>query len=202
METERLHKRIAAAGICSRRAAEKLILEGHVLVNGEIVTELGTKVSDEDKVTIEGKMLAPAKLHYLVMNKPTGYVTTLADPHAKRTVKDLLPDLGVQLKPVGRLDKDTEGLLLFTNDGELALRLTHPRYGVEKEYQVAVVGELRPDAKSKMERGVFLEGSKTSPAKVEGVFYDDKKKWTFFRITIHEGRRGRFARCAWRSGIR
>lgn len=189
METERLHKRIAASGLCSRRAAEKLILEGRVEVNGKPVTELGVKVGPEDKVSVNGKVLAFAKLHYIAMNKPSGYLTTLADPHAKQTVKDLLPDIGVQLKPVGRLDKETEGLLIFTNDGELAMRLTHPRYGVEKEYQVAVVGELRPEAKKRLAQGIFIGGMKTSPARVEGEFYDDKKKWTFFRMTIHEGRK-------------
>jgi 23S rRNA pseudouridine2605 synthase len=186
---ERLHKRIAASGLCSRRAAEKLILEGLVAVNGVTVTELGTKVGPEDQVSVNGKLLETAKLHYIVLNKPRGYVTTLADPHAKRTVKDLFPDLGVQLKPVGRLDKDTEGLLLATNDGQLALRLTHPRYGVEKEYQVAVEGKLSEKAEKQLTHGIYIEGGKTAPAKVEGLFYDENKKWTFFRMTIHEGRK-------------
>ena len=189
METERLHKRIAASGLCSRRAAEKLILDGKVEVNGNPVTTLGVKVGPEDKVSVNGKVLSFAKLHYIAMNKPTGYLTTLADPHAKQTVKELLPDLGVQLKPVGRLDKETEGLLLFTNDGELAMRLTHPRFGVEKEYQVAVVGQLRAEARKRLASGIFIGGTKTAPAKVEGEFFDDKKGWTFFRMTIHEGRK-------------
>jgi 23S rRNA pseudouridine2605 synthase len=189
VEAERLHKRIAASGLCSRRAAEQLILEGKVKVNGKLVQELGTKVGPEDRVAVEGKLLAPAKLYYLAMNKPAGVVTTLSDPHAKRTVRELLPDLGVMLKPVGRLDKDTEGLLLFTNDGDLALRLTHPRYGVDKEYQVAVAGELKPETKAKLETGIYLPTGKTAPAKVEGVFFDSKKGWSFFRMTIHEGKK-------------
>ena len=186
---DRLHKRIAASGLCSRRAAEKLIEEGRVAVNGQTVTELGTKVCEEDVVAVDGKPLGTARLHYVLLNKPKGYVTTLSDPHADKTVADLMPDLGVQLKPVGRLDKDTEGLLLCTNDGALALRLTHPRYGVEKEYQVAVEGKLSKDAERRLRTGVFLESGKTAPAQVEGIFFDDKKNQTFLRITIHEGRK-------------
>lgn len=188
-DRERLHKRIAASGLCSRRAAEKRILEGRVAVNGEVVRTLGYKVAAEDVIAVDGKVVGVAKLHYVILNKPVGYVTTLADPHAKRTVADLMPDLGVQLKPVGRLDKDTEGLLLCTNDGDLALRLAHPRYGVEKEYQVAVEGQMTEMAERQLRKGIWIQGGKTAPAKVEGVFYDEKKKWTFFRITIHEGRK-------------
>lgn len=188
-ETERLHKRIAAAGICSRRAAETLILEGRVSVNGVKIDTLGTKVGPDDVVTVDGKLLGSPKLHYVILNKPKGYVTTLADPHAKRTVKELTPDLGAPLKPVGRLDKDTEGLLLLTNDGALAMRLTHPRYGVEKEYQVAVEGRVLPETVRKLEGGIYIEGGKTAPAQIDGVFFDEKKGWTFFRMTIHEGRK-------------
>lgn len=186
---ERLHKRIAASGICSRRAAETMILEGRVAVNGKQVRELGVKVGPADVVTVDGNELGVAKLHYVIMNKPAGYVTTLADPHAKRTVADLMPDLGVQLKPVGRLDKETEGLLLCTNDGPLALRLTHPRYGVEKEYQVAVAGRLSDQAIKQLTKGVWIEGGRTAPAKVDRPFFDENKNMTFFQLTIHEGRK-------------
>ena len=158
-------------------------------VNGQPVTEQGTKVTGEDVVAVDGKTLGVSRLHYIALNKPAGYVTTLSDPHAKKTVKDLFPDLGVLLKPVGRLDKETEGLILATNDGELAMRLTHPRYGVEKEYQVAVEGQVSEAALRRLRTGLFIEGGKTAPAQVEGLFWDEGKKQTFFRITIHEGRK-------------
>lgn len=182
---ERLHKRIAAAGICSRRAAEELIKQGRVLVNGSIVVEMGIQVSEDDVVVVDGQQLTVARQYTLMMNKPKGYMTTLGDPHARQTVADLLPKLSVQVKPVGRLDKDTEGLLLFTNDGELALRLTHPRYGVEKEY-VAIL-EVEPDDKAleRLRKGVFVEGKKTAPAKVERSRHHANE----ITIIIHEGRK-------------
>lgn len=182
---ERLHKRIAASGLCSRRAAEDLIREGRVTVNGELVIELGVKVGPDDVVAVDGRTLTEAKLYTLLLNKPKGYVTTLKDPQGRRTIADLLPDLGVQLKPVGRLDKDTEGLLICTNDGDLALRLTHPRYGIEKEYLAVVEGE--PDDKSleKLRKGIYIEGGKTSPAFVAR----DPRSGSTLKIIIHEGRK-------------
>lgn len=188
-ELERLHVRIAHSGLCSRRAAEKLILEARVEVNGEIITELGTKVGPDDEVRVDGNLIKEAKLYTLLFHKPAGIVTTLSDPQGRPTIKKYLPDYGVQLKPVGRLDKDTDGLLLVTNDGDLALRVTHPRYGLEKEYQVIVDGY--PDDKDfdKLRKGVYIEGGKTQPAKVEIGFTDDRKETTSFRLTIHEGRK-------------
>ncbi len=188
-ELERLHVRIAHSGICSRRAAEKLILEARVEVNGEVITELGTKVGPDDEVRVDGNLIKEAKLYTLLFHKPAGIVTTLSDPQGRPTIKKYLPDYGVQLKPVGRLDKDTDGLLLVTNDGDLALRVTHPRYGLEKEYQVIVDGY--PDDKDfeKLRKGVYIEGGKTQPAKVEIGFTDDRKETTSFRLTIHEGRK-------------
>lgn len=188
-ELERLHVRIAHSGVCSRRAAEKLILEARVEVNGEVITELGTKVGPDDEVRVDGNLIKEAKLYTLLFHKPAGIVTTLSDPQGRPTIKKYLPDYGVQLKPVGRLDKDTDGLLLVTNDGDLALRVTHPRYGLEKEYQVIVDGY--PDDKDfdKLRKGVYIEGGKTQPAKVEIGFTDDRKETTSFRLTIHEGRK-------------
>lgn len=188
-ELERLHVRIAHSGLCSRRAAEKLILEARVEVNGEVITELGTKVGPDDEVRVDGNLIKEAKLYTLLFHKPAGIVTTLSDPQGRPTIKKYLPDYGVQLKPVGRLDKDTDGLLLVTNDGDLALRVTHPRYGLEKEYQVIVDGY--PDDKDfdKLRKGVYIEGGKTQPAKVEIGFTDDRKETTSFRLTIHEGRK-------------
>ena len=187
---ERLHKRIAASGLCSRRAAEDLIREGRVQVNGKTVTEMGVKVSPEDEIKVDGKTLATAKIYTLLMNKPVGYLTTLSDPQKRRTVQQLLPQLDVQVKPVGRLDMDSEGLLLFTNDGALAQRLTHPRYGIEKEYQVTVRGIPTEQSLEKLRKGVYIEeGGKTAPAKVQRVHDDSRKGACVLRITIHEGRK-------------
>lgn len=129
---ERLHVRIAHSGICSRRAAEQLIREGRVEVDGEIVREMGLKVGADARIKVDGAPIGIVKTYALVMNKPLGVVTTLSDPQRRPTIQRYLPDMGVQLKPVGRLDMDTEGLLICTNDGELAHRLAHPRYGIEK----------------------------------------------------------------------
>lgn len=182
---ERLHKRIAASGLCSRRAAEELIREGRVTVNGDLVVEMGRKVSSDDDIRVDGRSIGIAKAYTLAMNKPKGVLTTLRDPQGRRTVAEFLPQLGVQLKPVGRLDQDTEGLLLFTNDGDLANRLMHPRYGIEKEYIVVVEGE--PDLKTldKLRKGVYIEGGKTLPAVVEA----SKHSASEFKMTIHEGRK-------------
>jgi len=186
---ERLHKRIAASGLCSRRAAEELIREGRVQVNGKPVIEMGMKVASEDEIRVDGRVLNLPRSQTLLMNKPAGYVTTLSDPQRRKTVKDLLPDLEAQLKPVGRLDKDTEGLLLFTNDGELAQRLTHPSYGIEKEYQVVVHGIPPESSLERLRKGIYIEGGKTAPAKVQRVHDDPRKFICVLRITIHEGRK-------------
>ncbi len=186
---ERLHVRIAHSGLCSRRAAEKLIFEGRVTVNGDVVAEMGVKVGDSDEVRVDGMLITTAKIYTVVLNKPTGVVTTLSDPQGRPTIVKYLPQYGVQLKPVGRLDMETEGLLVCTNDGELALRLAHPRYGVEKEYQVVVTGIPDDKALTKLRDGVFVEGRKTLPAKVDIIHAEPKSNTTGLRITIHEGRK-------------
>lgn len=189
MSLERLQKRIAASGICSRRAAEKLIEDGKVTVNGSVITELGTKVSPEDVIAVNGKTLNIAKKHYLVMNKPKGYITTLSDPQNRQNVSMLLPDMGHQLKPIGRLDKDTEGVLLFTNDGDLINKLLHPSYHVEKEYLATVEGCIQPKSIKKLESGLFIEGRKTKPAKVNVKHVDKDNNISTILITISEGRK-------------
>lgn len=186
---ERLHVRIAHAGVCSRRAAEKLILEGRVEVNGQIVAELGYKVAPEDQIRVDGQPIKSVKTYTVILNKPTGVVTTLSDPQGRPTIVRYIPDYGVTLKPVGRLDMDTEGLLLCTNDGELANRLAHPRYGVEKEYQAVVVGIPADEALTSLREGVYIEGRRTAPAKVEIIHAEPKTNTTGLRITIHEGRK-------------
>jgi 23S rRNA pseudouridine2605 synthase len=186
---ERLHVRIAHAGICSRRAAEKLILEGRVMVNGNIVMDMGVKVSDTDEIRVDGQALARPKLYTVVLYKPLGVVTTMSDPQGRPTIVRYLPDYGVPLKPVGRLDMDTEGLLICTNDGELAHRLAHPRYGIEKEYQALVKGIPDERALKDLRKGVFIEGRRTAPAKVEVIHSEAKANTTSLRITLHEGRK-------------
>jgi 23S rRNA pseudouridine2605 synthase len=185
---ERLHVRIARSGICSRRTAEKLILDGRVVVNGQRVEEMGIKVSPEDRVEVDGQSLDVAKTYTVLLNKPRGVVTTLSDPQGRPTIVRFLPNYGVQLNPVGRLDMDTEGLLLVTNDGELANRLAHPRFGIEKEYQATVEGIPSPNEIDKLERGVFIEGRKTNPAKVQTIYRDPRDRYAVLSVVIHEGR--------------
>ncbi|MFQ3587593.1 MAG: pseudouridine synthase [Fimbriimonadaceae bacterium] len=185
---ERLHKRIAAAGVCSRREAERRILEGRVTVNGQIVREMGRKVGPEDEVRVDDQPLPTVRRYYLLLNKPTGVVTTMRDPQGRRTVVDLVPDYGIPLKPVGRLDIDTEGAIILTNDGDFAQLLAHPSHGIEKEYSVTVAGELTPKDIRRLEEGVSLDGRRTAPARVKNVFFDRRGGRTSFRIVIHEGR--------------
>lgn len=188
-ETEPLNKRIASAGIASRRKAVEIIAAGRVEVNGASITEPGFRVGEDDEVTVDGRPIETSRKFYLALNKPKGYITTMNDPFGRRTIVELLPKLSAPVKPVGRLDKDTEGLLILTNDGELAQRLTHPRFSIEKEYVVTVEGI--PDAKrfDKLRSGIWIPGGKTSPATVEGIFADEKRNRCRFHITIHEGRK-------------
>lgn len=187
-DQERLHVRIARSGLCSRRTAEALIQEGRVTVNGELIIEMGRKVEPEDEIAVDGETIGVAKSYTLVLNKPLGVVTTLSDPQGRPTILNLLPRYGVQLKPVGRLDMDTEGLLVVTNDGELANRLAHPRYGVDKEYQATVHGVPEHKELQKLRDGVFVEGRRTHPATVVVVHEDVRKNETVLLITMHEGR--------------
>lgn len=181
-EGERLQKTLARLGFGSRRACEELIAEGRVTVDGE-VAELGRRVDPEaDRVEVDGVPVGvrPGLAHYL-LNKPRGVVTTAADPQGRRSVVDLVP-AEPRVFPVGRLDVDTEGLLLLTNDGDLAFRLTHPRFGVDKEYVAEVEGRPSPAVVRRLREGVDLEDGRTAPAKVALVPPD------ILRITIHEGR--------------
>ena len=199
---ERLQKALARAGIASRRAAEELILAGRVQVNGQVVTELGTRVDPaQDTITLDGRpvgqsagpgLTAEERVTYL-LHKPLGVVSTAADPQGRPTVVGLVPATP-RVYPVGRLDVDTEGLLLLSNDGDLAYRLTHPRYGVEKEYEVLVRGTLPPDALRRLREGVLLEGEErpTAPAQVGIVKKEDGN--TLLRFVIHEGRKRQIRR--------
>ena len=186
---ERLHVRIAHSGLCSRRAAEKLIQEGRVEVNGEQIRVLGFMVAPGDEVRVDGQRVSEAKQYTVLMNKPKGVVTTLSDPQGRPTIRQYLPDYGVQLKPVGRLDMDTSGLLVVTNDGELAHRLMHPRFGVEKEYLTVVSGAPDDKALEKLRKGVFIEGGKTAPARVEMMPAERNSNSRTLKIILHEGRK-------------
>jgi 23S rRNA pseudouridine2605 synthase len=180
---ERLQKFMSAAGVASRRHAEEMIKAGVVKVNGITVKELGTKVDPEkDKVTVNGKKIqAPTSFLYLAMNKPKRYMTTRDDPRKRRTVYDLLPkELRNVVWPIGRLDFNTEGLLLFTNDGELTHKLTHPSFEHEKEYEVQLDKELSGGRVEKIETGMIIDGKKTAPAKL-------RTQGTTVYLTIHEG---------------
>lgn len=181
-EPEKLQKVLARAGVASRRAVEILILEGRVTVNGA-VAQVGQRVDvDTDVLEVDGVLVAaaPGLVHYL-LHKPAGVVTTASDPQGRPTVVDLVP-AEPRVFPVGRLDADTEGLLLLTNDGELTHRITHPSHGVEKEYLVSVRGRPSRAALRKLREGVELDDGVTAPAKVAQVAPD------VLRLTIHEGR--------------
>jgi pseudouridine synthase len=186
----RLQKILSAAGVASRRASEQMILDGRVTVNGETVTALGTKADPaKDAIKVDGRRIKTEITHrYIVLYKPKGYVTTRSDPEQRRTVMDLIGK-GDYIYPVGRLDYDSEGLLLMMTDGELAARLMHPRHEVDKVYEVIVLGTPDPKALEKLRKGVYIEGGRTSPAKVHvGTTVKGSKPTTKLTITIHEGR--------------
>jgi 23S rRNA pseudouridine2605 synthase len=163
---QRLQKILSQAGVASRRAAERLIAEGRVTLNGKTVQEMGTKAdAGEDDIRVDGRRLhAPERKRYILLNKPAGYVSTRSDPQRRRTVIDLLTGVREYVYPVGRLDYETEGLLLLTNDGDLAARLTHPRHGVERSYEVRVAGMPDSDALRQLREGIPLDGRRTLPA--------------------------------------
>ena len=184
---ERLQKYLAHAGIGSRRKCEELIIQGKVTVNGQVVT-LGTKIDPaQDIVKINGQVITKkeAKL-YLMLNKPAGYVTTAKDNHGRLTVVDLVKDVKARIYPVGRLDYETEGLLLLTNDGQLAYRLTHPKYEVTKVYEALVQGIPDNTKLQKLRSGITLEDGLTAPAGVQAL--KKYKDQVLIEISIHEGR--------------
>jgi 23S rRNA pseudouridine2605 synthase len=189
LDSERLHVRIAHSGFCSRRAAERLIKEARVEVNGKLVIDMGVQVTPSDEVRIDGIALKSERTMSVLLYKPRGVVTTLHDPQGRPTIVRFLPDYGVTLKPVGRLDMDTDGIIICTNDGDLAHRLTHPRFGVEKEYRAVVEGIPDEKALGQLRKGVYVEGRKTAPAQIETIHAEAKSNTTGLLITIHEGRK-------------
>lgn len=185
-EEVRLNKFIANSGVCSRREADTLIQAGVVTVNGEVVTELGTKVNIyKDEIKFNGEKLKGEEKVYLVMNKPKGYVTTASDPHAEKTVMDLLKGCRYRVFPVGRLDKNTTGVLMFTNDGEIAERLTHPSYDKKKIYQVSLNKPLEQEDFDKILAGVVLSDGEVRADELEYIDADDHRK---LGIEIHSGK--------------
>jgi 23S rRNA pseudouridine2605 synthase len=185
---ERLQKIIANAGIASRRAAESLIRQGRVSVNGVIVKEMGSKADPErDEIRLDGRLISTdvSKL-YLMVYKPAGYVTTLKDPEGRRIVTDLLHGIEERVFPVGRLDYDSEGLIILTNDGDFAQKMQHPRYGIPKTYLVKIKGSLKPREMRAIQAGVRLEDGLFTPEEV--VVEKTNPKSTWLRVTIIEGR--------------
>ncbi len=184
----RLQKYLANAGVASRRAAEKMISEGRVSVNGEIIREMGVQIDEEfDTVEVDGSVVKNnEKKYYIMLNKPVGFVTTVSDDKDRPTVMELVSDISARIYPVGRLDYDTEGLLLLTNDGDLTFKITHPKHDISKTYVAEVTGNITMDTILQLRRGVVIDGQKTSPAEVEVV--GATQYGTKVEITIHEGR--------------
>jgi pseudouridine synthase len=186
--------------VASRRAAERLIVDGRVSVNGKTVTELGTKAEEDDDIRVDGRRVKSAeRKRYILLNKPAGYVTTRSDEKRRRTVMDLLGGVREYVYPVGRLDYDTEGLLLLTNDGDLTAQLTHPRHGIERTYEARVAGVPDEDDLERLRRGIPLDGHRTLPADVALITRgpsgpartgrgERDSRHGVLRMTIREGR--------------
>jgi 23S rRNA pseudouridine2605 synthase len=187
---ERLQKLLSQAGVASRRASERLMLDGRVTVNGATVRELGTKAdTSRDDIRVDGRRIKPVERHrYLLLNKPRGYVTTRSDPERRPTVIDLLRGVREYVYPVGRLDFDSEGLLILTNDGDLAARLTHPRHGVPRTYEARVLGAPDDHDVERLERGVTIDDRRTGPARVVREPRRREGNDTTLIVTVREGR--------------
>ena len=184
---ERLQKVIAESGLTSRRKAEELIKEGKVKVNGEVVTELGTKVSSNDRVEVNNKPIEKEQKEYYILNKPRGVITSTSDEHHRKTVIDLIPT-SARIYPVGRLDYDTTGVLLLTNDGEFANILMHPNDKVEKVYMAKLNGIIKGEQINKLKDGVEVDGERLSATRVKLKKINEKANTCMVQITIHEGK--------------
>ncbi len=183
----RIQKYMADCGVASRRKSEEIILEGRVMVNGVVIKEPGFAIEPgRDNILVDGRAIRREKHRYIMLHKPVGYITTVSDPEKRRTVMELMPDIKERLYPVGRLDADTSGLLLLTNDGEWANKLMHPRHEIEKTYRARV---NRPPSEVEMQRfkkGLFIEHFKTAPAKIQ--ILKSGAGFCLLEIIIHEGR--------------
>lgn len=185
---DRLQKVMAHAGVASRRKSENMIEAGRVKVNGQVVKELGFQVKKSDTIEVDDVPIQKERLVYFLLNKPRGVVSTASDPKNRETVIDLLHEVEERIYPVGRLDYDTTGVLLLTNDGELANKLMHPKYSVEKTYLAKVKGRVTRENIQQLEKGVVFDKVKSAPAKAKIVNYDRKKDHSTVELTIHEGK--------------
>ena len=183
----RLNKFIADAGVCSRREADQLILDGKIKVNDKVVTTLGVKVKENDKVTYNSKLLKSERFRYIILNKPRNFITTVKDTHNRKTVMDLIEGACKErVYPVGRLDRDTTGLLILTNDGELTKRLTHPSFGVRKKYIIQLSSSIHPDCLAEMTKGVQLDDGIVKYDEV--VYGKNGTDRTQLIVTLHSGK--------------
>lgn len=186
----RINKYIALCGVASRRKAEELILAGRVTVNDEVMTELSYKVDEEnDIVKVDDKLIKEEnKLVYILLNKPEGYITTVKDQFDRPSVLDLVSDIKERVYPIGRLDYETSGLLLLTNDGDLTYKLTHPKHEVDKTYVARVKGKLTKEEIERFKTGLEIEDYTTAPAKLKVIKYDEQRDSSLLEIKIHEGK--------------
>ncbi|HIS35384.1 TPA: rRNA pseudouridine synthase [Candidatus Scatousia excrementigallinarum] len=180
-----MNKYIASSGLCSRRKADELIEAGKVMVNGKKITELGFLVQEKDKVFVDKKLIHPVKLEYYRFYKPAGYITTSDDEKGRKTIYDLLPESMQHLKPVGRLDKDSTGLLIMTNDGDLINDLTHPSVKVPKVYIVSINGKIHPHELEQLAKGVEIEKGKIAYADISVLEFDQER--TMMQVTLYQG---------------
>ena len=186
----RINKYIALCGVASRRKAEELILAGRVTVNDEVMTELSYKVDEEnDIVKVDDKLIKEEnKLVYILLNKPEGYITTVKDQFDRPSILDLVSDIKERVYPIGRLDYETSGLLLLTNDGDLTYKLTHPKHEVDKTYVARVKGKLTKEEIERFKTGLKIEDYTTAPAKLKVIKYDEQRDTSLLEIKIHEGK--------------
>lgn len=183
----RLQKYLAEAGVASRRKCEELIAMGRVEVNGQVVTVPGTKINGEEMIKVDGRQIRQEqKKVYILLNKPVGYISTSKDQFSRKTVLDLIDTVKERIYPVGRLDYDTSGLIVLTNDGELANRLTHPKHEMQKVYRVMIDGSLKEEDIKSFQTGIAIEDYTTAPAKVKVI--ETTKKDSIIELTIHEGK--------------
>ena len=200
---ERLHKYLASTGAGSRRECETYIKQGRVTVNGKLVTKMGVKVvPGTDMVSFDGESVEPERRVYFLLNKPSGYICTNSDEHGRPRAMDLVPDQRQRIYTVGRLDADSRGLILLTNDGTIANIICHPRYRVEKVYVVAVRGRLTREQVAKLEAGVWLAEGKSSPASVRRMQYDPKREESYLEMTLFEGRNREIRRVFAKVGLK
>lgn len=185
---ERLQKVMAHAGVASRRESENIISKGRVKVNGIVITEMGCKVGPDDRITVDGEPIEREEKVYILLNKDRQVISTVDDPQNRDTVIDSVEGIKERIYPVGRLDYDTTGALLLTNDGELANKLMHPRYEFEKTYVAKVNGRVTEEALQQLKTGVIIEGKETAPARVKLLSYDKKTDHSIVKLIIHEGR--------------